>query len=365
MSIGKHLFHFLFSKFAQPRVLRTWEQADINRINRERIIIPCPYCGHSQSEFILRWTITNHFGLFDNDEHRLNVLYGRKIKYVLPRSALLAYRVKALDLLRGRSYVDYRRCLACGLIFQNFPHEPSAKKFYYRHLYRLAYALHKRHRNAGCDEGLFGRDNPDFAKRKESIAKYFLYKTRLEQGAKILDVGCAEGIVCRYFVRKGLVAYGIEPSEQMVNYAKRKLQLDNITCDALSPDTYAAEFFDGIVTHHVLEHVVDIRVFFVSISRCLKLRGYLLLQTPCSDAPTDYSKILLGDHLYAFPERFLRELLVLYGFEILECKKTPDDLSKLDASEVTASGVSIWGDVPYGISILARKGSRGERIQST
>jgi hypothetical protein len=51
----------------------------------------------------------------------------------------------------------------------------------------------------------------------------------------------------------------------------------------------------------------------------------------------------------------LRNAFTQYGFEILECKKTPCDLSELDKADMALYGTTVWADDPGGISILARK----------
>ncbi|MFX0198933.1 MAG: hypothetical protein ACFFCW_22660, partial [Candidatus Hodarchaeota archaeon] len=73
MDLTQRLFEYFFSRFGRNRILKAWEQADINEINRKGRILPCPYCRHDRSEFIHRWTIdhVDHIGQFDNDKTRL------------------------------------------------------------------------------------------------------------------------------------------------------------------------------------------------------------------------------------------------------------------------------------------------------
>jgi 2-polyprenyl-3-methyl-5-hydroxy-6-metoxy-1,4-benzoquinol methylase len=225
---------------------------------------------------------------------------------------------------------------------------------YYREFYRLR--SQKKHTEV--DVEVFGRSDQRWVYQQELIGKYFLKATRLPTASRILDMGSAEGLVCKYLECRGMSAYGIEPARPMVNYAKHVLHLQNVICCSYSADVYPNGFFDGIVTHHVVEHMVDIRGLFAAMSKHLKQGGYLLLQTPCLDnlkSPAAYKRILFGDHVYCYSEKFLRNVFTQYGFEILECKKAPCDLSELDEAEVAPYGTTVWADDPGGISILAKK----------
>jgi 2-polyprenyl-3-methyl-5-hydroxy-6-metoxy-1,4-benzoquinol methylase len=205
---------------------------------------------------------------------------------------------------------------------------------------------------------LFGRNDDRWVYQQELIGQYFMKATGLKKGAKVLDIGCAEGLVCKYLENQGISAYGVEPCIPMANYARSILGLKNISCCDYTSETYAAELFDGIVTHHVLEHIVAIPDFFNAVQKQIKSGGYLLLQTPCLDhlhLAKAYQRILSGGHLYAFSESFLRNMLLDRHFEILDCKKTPLDLSELDPAERAAWNTTVWADDPGGISFLAQK----------
>ena len=46
----------------------------------------------------------------------------------------------------------------------------------------------------------------------------------LPKGSKILDVGCGGAHLTHWIQEKGFEVYGIEPSAEMYNYAKHRLQ---------------------------------------------------------------------------------------------------------------------------------------------
>jgi 2-polyprenyl-3-methyl-5-hydroxy-6-metoxy-1,4-benzoquinol methylase len=212
------------------------------------------------------------------------------------------------------------------------------------------------------DDGgdVYGRANePQFVQRKELIGRYFIERTRLPKGSKVLDVGCAEGIVCRQLASAGYDAHGIEPSSPMVNYAKHVLGLSNILNEGYAVSSYPPGMFDGMISHHVLEHVTDLKAFFVAVGTHLRHGGCLLLQTPCIDGmqnDTDCGRVLFGGHLYGFSERFLRQIMENVGLEVLECRRTPGSLSELSAEDrVPELEKSAWGDELHGISVFAER----------
>lgn len=338
----------------RPRIIKTWEKVAINEMNRQDTVMPCLHCGCKESQSVSRWIITDHFGLFDNNTQRLKKIYGMNLPEILPERLIAYYRNSILKCISGNSYVDYKRCVHCGLVFQNYPHSKESVSFYYKMLYRLPWQSAYKEDNII----IYGRDDQKWIAQQELIGEYFLTRTQLPNGAKVLDVGCAEGIVCKYLIERGINAYGIEPSQAMANYAKVVLNLKNVVCDDYHISNFPRSFFDGIITHHVIEHVFDIDRFFEALSVHLKSGGYLLLQAPCMDnlkTEADYQEILQGGHIYCFSEDFLRSILKNKGFEILEVKKTSCNLSELDRADLSPWGTSAWADDPCGISILAGK----------
>lgn len=344
----------IFSFWIKPRVLRAWEQAKVNVLRKGNIVLPCPYCGSENSSHFSTWIIDNHFGLFDDNYARLNLIYCQDLPAWLPKGMVSRLARKSLDALSGKSPVDYRRCSECDLVYRNYPHTIEAANYYYRVLYRIPFA--------GRDSKFYGRaDNLPFVKRKEPTGEYFIKSTNLPPGSAILDIGCAEGLICNFLQKKGYVASGIELSTPMVNYAKEILHLERIAHGPYFPGAYPPSAFDGIMTHHVFEHIVDIHDFLNAASLHLKEGGYFLLQTPSIDLlkkEEQYVHVLRGDHNYGYSEQFLRRAFGDYGIEILECKKTPLDMSELDPIDLVTDAdkpCSRWGDVAASISILGMK----------
>jgi len=352
MSITKNFLKKL-SIIPKPVIQLIWKRATINEINQHKNIQPCPFCKSAESDFIHRWWINDHFGLFDRSHFRLEIIYG---DFAFPKFPVILknyYRSLVFSWISSLAYIDYRRCKKCDLVFQNYPHTPDSANYYYSTLYRIPYSDTDEN---GCS--IYGRSDDKIIRQHYQIGEYFLKRTGLPKGLKIIDIGCAEGNTCKYLEREGYSVYGIEVSIPMTNYAKNVLELENVTCGTYSVDSYPESFFDGIITHHVAEHVVDINNFFESLSKHLKKGGFLLLQVPCLDnikSDDHRNHILQGGHIYGFSEKFLRTIIEKEDFRIIEIKKTPCNLNELNATERTPWDTSTWADDPCGISILAEK----------
>jgi len=95
---------------------------------------------------------------------------------------------------------------------------------------------------------------------------------------KALDVGCGDGFSLLELRSLGYDAYGIETD---VNVAKIRDALDlNIHIGTIEDASFPAHSFDYIIANQVIEHVVDLDSFCISIKRSLAPTGTVILSTP-------------------------------------------------------------------------------------
>jgi 2-polyprenyl-3-methyl-5-hydroxy-6-metoxy-1,4-benzoquinol methylase len=98
---------------------------------------------------------------------------------------------------------------------------------------------------------------------------------------KLLDVGCGLG----YFVKRvsecgGWDAYGYEISPHAVDYARRKLGLENVFAGCVEDSHFAPSSFDIITLWDVVEHIPDPEPLLACLLTLLKPDGILFLHTP-------------------------------------------------------------------------------------
>lgn len=139
------------------------------------------------------------------------------------------------------------------------------------------------------------------------------------KGKKILDVGCATGLLLNYLKQKGANVYGVEICTKSCRYAYEKFGI-TLYNGTLENARYESNFFDIVHFSHLIEHLPDPLNFMNEIYRITKNGGYILVTTPREDSI--WAKIfgikwrsLIPDHLILFTRQHLISLLTMTGFK--------------------------------------------------
>jgi len=140
-------------------------------------------------------------------------------------------------------------------------------------------------------------------------------------GARILDVGCALGILLEEALKRKMKAEGVDISQAAVGYArKKKLAVTHNTCVSFQKRNQIRNTYDVITALEVVEHDEDPRAMLESAYSMLKKGGMLLITTPNFD--TIFRKIMgkgwIGyrhrEHLWFFTPKTMTKLLAETGF---------------------------------------------------
>lgn len=148
---------------------------------------------------------------------------------------------------------------------------------------------------------------------------------KLPNKLRILDLGCGEGGLLSLFVGNHEI-YGIDGAENLLRKAKKKglrVTLGNLE----KPLPYRSGFFDVLVMHHVLEHIVDTDRFLVECNRVLKKKGGFIIAAPNVANPLSYALLLFdyppsmgaryrSAHVRDFTVKTLRIAIENNGFKI-------------------------------------------------
>jgi 2-polyprenyl-3-methyl-5-hydroxy-6-metoxy-1,4-benzoquinol methylase len=169
-----------------------------------------------------------------------------------------------------------------------------------------------------------------------------LVKRHASKGQKILDIGCTDGFLSRFFKDMELYAIGVDASASAVATAKS-------VCD----EAYVAELgsrplpmpdnsVDLIWAGEVIEHIFDTEFFLEDLRRVLAPGGILILSTPNLAAWLNRISLLVGQqpfftevgvrasnsgsflrkvsqpagHIRNFTPSSLRHLLTACGFKV-------------------------------------------------
>ncbi len=166
-----------------------------------------------------------------------------------------------------------------------------------------------------------GVDPPDFAIRKRFLLDH------VSEGARVLDVGCAEGRFTAELARAAAEVVGIDVAEEPLRRARmRHPKLDLRLLDGEGSWELADASFDVAWAGEVIEHVADTAAWLSEIRRVLRPGGTLLVSTPAHEPLTLLHLALSrrafadhfdprGDHLRFYNRRALTRLLEDFRFQ--------------------------------------------------
>ena len=205
------------------------------------------------------------------------------------------------------------KCRNCGLIYIN----PRLAWTDLKQMYSHDYFMNKSY-NRGYEDYLKDEKNniATFKKRLDGIKKY-------KKQGKILDIGCATGILLMLAQKEKWDVYGVEISEFAIEYAKKRFNL-NLFKGTLKEARYLNNFFDVVVMDNVIEHLPDPLSGLEEINRILKDNGLLYVVTPnikSSFAHVVGKRWLLlkpDEHLYYFSPKTIKKMLENKGFKLIK-----------------------------------------------
>ncbi len=140
----------------------------------------------------------------------------------------------------------------------------------------------------------------------------------------VLDVGCSTGIFLTLLKQFGYKTYGVEPNKSAMTIAQKKLKKNIFHGTLPSLLKINKKQFDCIVYNHTLEHIENVGRELTLIRRCLQKNGLLVVGVPNTSnivylIRKKYWESLLPDqHIWHFHTNYIKQLLIRYGFSILD-----------------------------------------------
>lgn len=101
----------------------------------------------------------------------------------------------------------------------------------------------------------------------------------IPKGSKVLDIGCGTAHLTHWIKEKGFEVYGIEPSEDMYNYAVKNFPDINIVRGVGSQLPYENNSFDLVVAFEVLRYIdpEENEKVYKEVHRVLKKDGQFFI----------------------------------------------------------------------------------------
>lgn len=125
----------------------------------------------------------------------------------------------------------------------------------------------------------------------------------------ILDAGCGDGLLAKLMKNlTGAEVYGVDISKKGLELTKRRGVIVK-ECDLNRGIPFTDESFDLVISHQVIEHLLNPDFFLRECERVLCRKGHLILTTP--NLAAWYNRLLLLFGIYpVFLEASTRDKLV-------------------------------------------------------
>lgn len=108
----------------------------------------------------------------------------------------------------------------------------------------------------------------------------FLFDDYLEQGDKVLDLGCGNGRFYNEFVSRGAEYQGVDSSEKIIEIARKNHPQAGFDIADVFNLPYESESFDKVYSIAVLHHIPSLELrlrFLEEVKAVLKENGLLIL----------------------------------------------------------------------------------------
>ncbi len=162
----------------------------------------------------------------------------------------------------------------------------------------------------------------------KSRVDYLSIFSEFKKKDRVLDVGCGAGNLLEAMHHHGYEAWGMDSSPSALALAIQKTAPGQVRLGSFDKANFLPEFFDGIVSTHVLEHVEDPIAFLTEIKRLLKKRGVVVLRLPnfasleARLAKRDWLHFDDPFHVAHYSPRAIRKLLLKVGFTDIRVRPT-------------------------------------------
>ena len=117
------------------------------------------------------------------------------------------------------------------------------------------------------------------------IVGEFLKYFNLQENLTAVDLGCGTGAFTGRFLNANLKLYGVDLSENCVDYARKKYPQVLFSVGDIEHLDFSDEFFDVVFLTSVLHHFPDMRDALRECRRILKKGGVLLSLDPNKNNP--------------------------------------------------------------------------------
>ena len=149
---------------------------------------------------------------------------------------------------------------------------------------------------------------------------------KLNPQKKILDIGCNDGTLLKFFVKKGYKVLGVDPASNISSDCKKNnVPLINkfLVKKLVKKIIKKNNLFDVITANNVLANIPKLKEFLSCVSMLLKKDGYFIFET--IDGPSliknKYIDMINSEHIYYFSLTSVKELLNMHNLKVVFIEK--------------------------------------------
>lgn len=147
------------------------------------------------------------------------------------------------------------------------------------------------------------------AKYAQDFLSFITKNEKKINECRILEIGCGTGYLLWLLKKLGAEVVGIDPGKQ-AELGKEKYNIDIIK--DYYPSEQLKDKFDIIILYNVLEHMSDIKSFFINVKNQLKENGRIYCAVPDCEKPIEHGDIsmLIHEHYNYFIEETLNNTFI-------------------------------------------------------
>ncbi len=157
-------------------------------------------------------------------------------------------------------------------------------------------------------------------------------RTRLPQGAEVLDVGCGNGVISRSLGKEGFRVRGIDISEKTIEKAKALNTFPNVNFEVLSAENLVAtgHKYYAVICSEVIEHLNNPGVLISTLHELLHENGVLIVTVPNGKGPRETfvtKPIISLQKKNNWAWKAVQKMKSLFGYRGTTVQSDADDLT--------------------------------------
>jgi 2-polyprenyl-3-methyl-5-hydroxy-6-metoxy-1,4-benzoquinol methylase len=159
-------------------------------------------------------------------------------------------------------------------------------------------------------------------------------KTRLPEGAEVLDVGCGNGVISRSLGERGFTVRGIDVSEKTIQKARSLNKFPNVRFEVVSAEKLVADGlrYHAVICSEVLEHLNEPGKLLQVLHQSLHENGVLIVTVPNGKGARERfvtKPVIALQRKNNWVWKFVKKVKSFFGYKGTTAQTDADDLTHI------------------------------------